>query len=68
MILIITKSYKFQFFLFRTDIFRLLVGDKIGKINKIQVRTDGTGEDPSWLLKEVGSKILFVIKTFITLA
>ena len=38
----------------RTDVFRLLAGEKIGNINKIQIRTDGTGEKPSWFLDEVG--------------
>ena len=38
--------------LHRTDIFRLLASEQIGRINKIQIRTDGTGEEPSWFLNE----------------
>jgi len=37
----------------KTDIFRLLASEQIGRINKIQIRTDGTGEEPSWFLNEV---------------
>ena len=49
---------------FRKDVFQVETGS-LGELQKIQLRSDDTGDSPDWLIEKVGCTIYFIFLRFI---